>query len=94
MKWTSPVLNSDNSSCLSSLTSRLNGYMYSNGTSLNMALFVLMANHFYSRITLQLLGVDIIPCRVASLIDMQLKQKDWCQSTVCPTRRYIVFILL
>ena len=34
-----------------------------------------MANHFYSRITLQLLGVDIIPCRVASLIDMQLKQR-------------------
>ena len=56
--------------------------MYSNGTSLNVALFILMANHlfcFYDnfRITLQLLGVKIIPCRVASLIDIQLKQKDW-----------------
>ena len=28
-----------------SLASRLNGYMYSNGKSLNMALFILMANH-------------------------------------------------
>ena len=29
-----------------SLASRRNGYMYSNGTSLNLALFILMANHF------------------------------------------------
>ena len=28
-----------------SLASRLNGYMYSNGTSLNLALLILMANH-------------------------------------------------
>ena len=35
---------------------------------------------FVYRITLQLLGVKIIPCRVASLIDIQLKQKDWGQS--------------
>ena len=36
-----------------SLASRLNGYMYSNGTSLNLALFILMANHlFVCRITL------------------------------------------
>ena len=28
-----------------SLASRLNGYMYSNGKSLNVALFILMANH-------------------------------------------------
>ena len=35
------------SSCgrMSSLASRLNGYMYSYGTSLNVALFSLMANH-------------------------------------------------
>ena len=39
-----------------SLASRLNGYMYSNGTSLNVALFT-----FVARITLQLLGVKIIP---------------------------------
>ena len=39
-----------------SLASRLNGYMYSNGKSLNVALFILMANHC-SRVTLQLLGV-------------------------------------
>ena len=32
------------------------------------------------RITLQLLGVKIIPCGVASLFDIQLKQKDWGQS--------------
>ena len=30
---------------LFSLASRLNGYMHSNGTSLNVALFILMANH-------------------------------------------------
>ena len=41
------------------LASRLNGYMYSNGTSLNVALFILMANHFVSRITLQLLGIKL-----------------------------------
>ena len=58
-----------------SLASRLNGYMYSNDTSLNVALFSLMANHFVSRITLQLLGVKIIPCRVASLIDISVKTK-------------------
>ena len=29
-----------------SLASRLNGYMYSNGKSLNMALFILMANGY------------------------------------------------
>ena len=45
--------------------SRLNGYMYSNGTSLNVALLILMATIFVSRI-----GVKIIPCRVASLIDI------------------------
>ena len=66
-----------------SLASRLNGYMFTNGKSLNVALFILMANHFVSRITLQLLGVKIIPCRVASLIDIQLKQNDWDQSIVC-----------
>ena len=57
--------------------------MYSNGTSLNVALLILMANHLllFSRITLQLFGVKIIPCRVASPIDIQLKQKDWGQST-------------
>ena len=43
-------------SSLYSLASRLNGYMYSNGKSLNVALFMLMANHC-SRVTLQLLGV-------------------------------------
>ena len=59
----------------SSLASRLNGYMYTNGTSLNVALFILMANHFVSRITLQLLCVKIIPCRVASLIDISIKTK-------------------
>ena len=48
----------------------LNGYMYSNGSSLNVAIFVLMANH--SRITLQIIG---------SLIVMQLKQKYWRQSS-------------
>ena len=65
-----------------SLASRLNGYMYSNGKSLNVAHFILMANHlsFVSRVTLQLLGVKIIPCRVASLIDILLKLKDWGQS--------------
>ena len=51
-----------------SLASRLNGYMYSNGKSLNMALFILMAN--CSRVTLQLLGVKNIPCRVASLLNI------------------------
>ena len=30
-----------------SLASRLNGYMYSNGKSLNMALFIVMANHLF-----------------------------------------------
>ena len=35
---------------------------------------------FISRITLQLLGVKVIPCRVASLINIQSKQKDWGQS--------------
>ena len=63
---------------MSSLSSRLNGYMYSNDTSLGVALFILMANHFVSRITLQLLDVKIIPYRVASLIDIQ---KDWGQSS-------------
>ena len=67
-------------SSIYSLASRLNGYMYSNGTSLNLAVFILMANHFVCRITLQLLGVKIIPCRVAFLKDIQLKQKDWGQS--------------
>ena len=43
----------------------------------NMLPLCLMANHLVSRITLQLLGVKIIPCRVASLIDIRLKQKDW-----------------
>ena len=46
-----------------------------------------------SRITLQLLGVKIITCRVASLIDIQLKQKDWCQSietVVCSKPIYVV----
>ena len=47
-----------------SLASRLNGYMYSNGKSLEMALFILMV---------QLLGVKIIPCRVAFLIGIQLR---------------------
>ena len=28
------------------LASRLNGYMYSNRTSLSLAVFILMANHF------------------------------------------------
>ena len=56
---------------MSSLASRL---------SLNVALFILMANHFCSRVTLQLLCVKNIPCRVASFIDIQLKQKDWGQS--------------
>ena len=68
--------------CTSSLASSLNGYMYSNCTSLNVAVFILMANHFVPRITLQLLGVKIIPCGVASLFDIQLKQKDWGQSNV------------
>ena len=56
--------------------SRLNCYTckYSNGTSLNVALFYLMANHFVSRITLQSLGIKIKPCRVTSL-------KDWRKST-------------
>ena len=48
--------------------SRLNGYMYSNGTSLSFS--------DNSAIT----WCKIIPCRVASLIDIQVKQKDWCQS--------------
>ena len=39
-----------------------------------------MANYFVSRISLLLHGVKIIPCRVASPIDIQLKQKDWGQS--------------
>ena len=30
-----------------SLASRLNGYIYSNGKSLNVALFILMANHLF-----------------------------------------------
>ena len=63
--------------------------MYSNGSSLNLALFILMANHllpFVSRITLQLLGVKLIPCRVVSLIDIQLKQKDWGQSKLHTTK--------
>ena len=47
-----------------SLASRLNGYMYSNGKSLNMALFILMAN------LCNYLGVKNIPCRVASLINI------------------------
>ena len=38
LKWNTHV---------SSLASRLNGYMYSNGKSLNMALFILMANHLF-----------------------------------------------
>ena len=32
---------------LHSLASRLNDYMYSNGTSLNVALFILRANHLF-----------------------------------------------
>ena len=50
--------------------------------SLKVALFILMV--LVSRITLKLLGVKIIPCRVASLIDIHLKQKDWCQSNLNP----------
>ena len=30
-----------------SLASSLNGYMYSNGASLNVAFFILMANHYW-----------------------------------------------
>ena len=52
-----------------SLASRLNGYMYSNGKNLAVALFILMANHL-SKVTLQLLCVKNIPCRVASLINI------------------------
>ena len=64
-----------------SLAARLNGYMYSNGSSLNLALFHSDGQPFIvCRITLQLLGVKIIPCRVVSLIDIQLIQKDWGQS--------------
>ena len=56
-----------------SLASWLNSYMYSNGISLNVALFILMANYsFGSRITLRLLGVKIIPCRAASLADIRI----------------------
>ena len=44
--------------------------MYSNGKSLIVTFFILMANHL-------LLGVKNIPCRVDSLIDIQLKQNDW-----------------
>ena len=43
--------------------------------------FQLDGQPFVCRITLQLLGVKIIPCRVATLIDIQLKQKDGGQST-------------
>ena len=64
--------------CVCSLPSRLNGYMYSNGTSLNLALFILISIHFICRITLQLLVVKIIPCRVASLIDIQPKASLVC----------------
>ena len=58
--------------------------MYSNGASLNVALFVLMVNHlrFVFMITLQLLGEKIIPYRVTSPIAMQLKQKDWRYSSL------------
>ena len=73
-----------------SLASRLNGYMYSNRTSLNVALFILMAN-LDSRITLQLLGVKTIPCRVASLIEIfQLKQKNRGQSKLIMKIKHIV----
>ena len=43
-------------------------------SSLNMALFIPMAN---SAIT----WCKIMPCIVASLIDIQLKQKDWGESS-------------
>ena len=46
----------------------------------NVLSLCLMANTFVSGITLQLLGVKNIPCRVASLINIQLKQKDRGQS--------------
>ena len=39
-----------NGSIVFSLASRLNGYMYSTGTSLNVALFILTANHLVSRL--------------------------------------------
>ena len=39
------VHNFDDCRARASLASRLNGYMYSNGKSLNVALFILMANH-------------------------------------------------
>ena len=41
--------------------------MYSNGTSLNVALLIRMP--FDTRITLQLLGVKLSPCTVTSLLD-------------------------
>ena len=45
---------------------------------------------FVSRITLQLLVVKIIPCRVTSLIDIQLKQKDWRQSRSTVERKNLL----
>ena len=80
---------------LPSLAIRLNNYMYSNGTSLNLGLFILMTSHLVCRITMQLLGMKIIPCRVASLIDIQLKQKDLGQSSFYQTvtKYSAVFIL-
>ena len=56
-------------------TSRLNGYMYSNDTSLNVVLFILMAKYFVSKITLQLLGVNIISCSYLSY-RYAIKTKD------------------
>ena len=37
---------------------------------------------FVSRITLQLPCVKFIPCRVTSVVVMQLKQKNWRQARV------------
>ena len=74
------------------LASRLNGYMYSNDTSLNVALFHSDGRQpftFVPRITLQLLGVNVIPGSVASLI-----QREWGQSRdlsgVVKFRTYII----
>ena len=67
--------------------------MYSNDTSLNVALFHSDGRQpftFVSRITLQLLGVG----SVASLIVIQLKQREWGQSRdlsgVVKFRTYII----
>ena len=46
-------------------------------TSVNVAFFRSDGHLFVSEISLRLLGVKNIPCRVASLKDMKLKQKDW-----------------